>query len=95
MLLDPFFGLGGGAVIDRHLVPALVLEMPGHRVAHDAQAQKRHLRHRHSPSEISLLGRPAADAYLPIGHCGGKCVNASACIDRFAAAPMVAAKSGF
>ena len=48
-LRDPFLGLGGGAVIDRDLVPAFVLQMSGHGVAHHAQAQKRHLRHRRSP----------------------------------------------
>jgi hypothetical protein len=35
-LRHPFLGLGGGAVIDGHLVSALGLEMPGHGVAHDA-----------------------------------------------------------
>jgi len=37
------------AVIDRHVMPAFCLEMPGHGVAHDAQAQKSHLRHRYPP----------------------------------------------
>ncbi len=45
ILRDPFFGLGGGAVVDRDLVAALVLEMPCHRVAHHAEPDKRHLRH--------------------------------------------------
>ena len=49
ILLDPGVGLGGGAVVDRHLVAAFVLEMPGHGVAHHAQAQKRHLCHRRPP----------------------------------------------
>ena len=49
VLRDPFLGLGEGAVIDRHLVAAFGLEMAGHRVAHDAQAQKCNLRHRVSP----------------------------------------------
>ena len=39
-LLDPLLGLGGGAVVDGDLVPALVLEMPGHRVAHHAKPRK-------------------------------------------------------
>src|SRR4029077_9283190 len=74
MLLNPLFGLGRGAVIDGDFVPAFVLQMPRHRVAHDTQAQKRHLRHYRSPLEISSWPA-AADAYLPIGHCGGKGVN--------------------
>ena len=45
-LADPLLGLGGGAVVDGDVVAALVLEMPGHRVAHDAEAEKRHFRHR-------------------------------------------------
>ena len=44
-LRDPFVGLGGGAVIDGDVVAALGLQMAGHRVTHDAQADKRHLRH--------------------------------------------------
>ena len=36
--LGPLFCLRGGAVIDRHLVAALVLQVSGHRVAHHAQA---------------------------------------------------------
>ena len=46
VLRDPFVGLGGGAVVDGDLVAALVLEMPGHRIAHHAEAEKCHLRHR-------------------------------------------------
>ena len=47
--LGPGFGLGGVAVVDRDLVAALVLQVPGHRVAHHAQTQKRDLRHCSSP----------------------------------------------
>ena len=42
MLLGPGLRLGGGAVIDRDLV-AVLGEMPRHRIAHDAQTQKRQL----------------------------------------------------
>ena len=45
-LRDPLVGLGGVAVVDGDLVAALGLEMPGHRIAHHAEAQKRHFRHR-------------------------------------------------
>src|SRR5918995_93408 len=41
----PPFGLGGRAVVDRHVV-ALGLEVAGHRVAHAAQTQECDLRHR-------------------------------------------------
>jgi hypothetical protein len=40
----PGFGLGGGAVVDRHLM-SLGRQMPGHREAHDSQAKKCHFRH--------------------------------------------------
>src|SRR5215475_2614689 len=43
--LGPLLGLGDGAVVDRDVVSALGLEVAGHRIAHDAQAQKCHLRH--------------------------------------------------
>ena len=46
VLGNPLFGLGRGAVENRHLVAALGLEMPRHRVAHHAKSDKRHLRHR-------------------------------------------------
>ena len=46
VLRDPFVGLGGGAIVDGDLVAALVLEMPGHRIAHHAEAEKCHFRHR-------------------------------------------------
>jgi len=42
MLGDPLLGLGRGAVIDGDVVAALVLEVPGHRIAHHAEAEKRH-----------------------------------------------------
>ena len=37
----PFFGLCLGAVVDGYLVSALLDEMPGHGVAHDAEPEKR------------------------------------------------------
>ena len=43
---NPLFGLGEGAVVDGDVVPAFLLEMPGHRVAHHAETEKRHFRHR-------------------------------------------------
>src|SRR5260370_525441 len=49
-LCDPFLRLGGGAVVDRDVVAALGLEMPGHRIAHHAEPEKRHLRHSVLPS---------------------------------------------
>jgi 3-hydroxyisobutyrate dehydrogenase len=70
----PFLGLGGGAVIDRHLVAAFVLEMPGHGVAHDAQAQKRNLRHIRSPLKHGPLW-PLFEFRVAIGHCRGPAVN--------------------
>src|SRR4029079_16677283 len=97
MLFDPLLGLGGGAVVDGHLVPTLVLQVPRHRVAHDTQTQKRHLRHCVSPSLLlTSLGRPTADAYLPIGHCQGGSVNRfpTEPIDRAAALHMVTLQAG-
>ena len=44
MLLDPFLRLGGGAVVDPHLV-ARRLEMARHGVAHDPEPEKCQLRH--------------------------------------------------
>ena len=55
--LDPFLGLGGGAVVDGDLVAALVLEVPGHGVAHDAKTEKRHLRHRSPPCTWAAMCR--------------------------------------
>ena len=59
MLGHPLFRLGGGAVVDRDLVAAFRLEMPRHRVAHHAEPDKRHLRHRFfsacSPDERSEI----------------------------------------
>ena len=49
VLAHPFLGLGGGAVIDRDLVPALVLEVPGHGIAHDAEPEECHLCHHFPP----------------------------------------------
>ncbi len=45
-LRDPLVGLGGAAIVDGDLVAALGLEMPGHRIAHHAEAEKSHFRHR-------------------------------------------------
>ena len=45
VLGDPFFSLGAGAVIDRDVMAALGLEMPRHRVTHDAEPDKCDLRH--------------------------------------------------
>ena len=42
---DPFLGFGAGAVVDGDLVAAFGLQMPRHRIAHDTETQKRHLRH--------------------------------------------------
>ena len=53
ILGDPFVGLGAGAVVDRDVVAALVFQMSGHRVAHHAQADKRHLRHGFLPNSIA------------------------------------------
>src|SRR4029078_13285728 len=97
MLFNPLLGLGGGAVVDGHLVPTLVLQVPRHRVAHDTQTQKRHLRHCVSPSLLLIsLGRPTADAYLPIGHCQGGSVNRfpTEPIDRGAALNIVTLREG-
>ena len=60
---DPLLGLGGGAVVDRDLVAALGLEMPGHRIAHDAETEKRHLRHRIPP----VIGFEAAESVIARG----------------------------
>ena len=38
VLGDPLVGLGAGAIVDRDVVTALVLQMPRHRVAHHAKA---------------------------------------------------------
>jgi hypothetical protein len=40
MFLGPFFGLRGCAVVNGDLVPALVLQVCGHGVAHDAETKK-------------------------------------------------------
>jgi hypothetical protein len=45
ILCDPLVGLGGRAIVDSDVVPAFVLEVPRHRVTHDAKPEKRHLRH--------------------------------------------------
>src|SRR5262249_6940060 len=74
----PLLGLCGGPVVDGHFVATFVLQMPRHGVPHHAQAQKRHFRHRRSPSRISSIPWPAAaDAHLPIGHCRGPRANRS------------------
>ena len=49
VFLGPLLGLGGGTVVDRDLVAAFVLQVPGHRVTHHAETQKRHLRHLSPP----------------------------------------------
>ncbi len=40
MFDSPFFRLGRSAVVDRHVVTASVLQMRGHGIAHDAEAEK-------------------------------------------------------
>src|SRR5262249_40126203 len=45
VLLHPGFCLGGVAVVDREVVPALLGQMSCHWIAHDTQADPRHLRH--------------------------------------------------
>ena len=59
VLRDPFFGLGGGAVVDRDLVAAFGLEMPRHRVAHHAEPDECDLCHRflHDFADRSWPGR--------------------------------------
>jgi hypothetical protein len=57
MLLDPLFGFGGGPVIDGYVVAAFILQVTRHGVAHNTQAEKRHLRHHRSPSNFPL-GQP-------------------------------------
>jgi hypothetical protein len=42
----PFFGLRDIAIIDGDIVATLLLEVSRHGVAHDAETQKRNLRHR-------------------------------------------------
>src|SRR6185437_346420 len=45
VLRDPLLGLGGGAVVDRDVMPALLLEVTGHRETHPAEPAKCDLRH--------------------------------------------------
>src|SRR5207253_1842851 len=45
VLAHPLFGLRTGAVVDGDVLAALVLEVPRHRVTHDAETEKSHLRH--------------------------------------------------
>ncbi len=37
---DPLLGLGGGAVVDGHVVAAAFGEVPGHRIPHDPKADE-------------------------------------------------------
>src|SRR4029079_6833338 len=97
MLFDPLLGFGGGAVVDGHLVPTFVLQVPRHRVTHDTQTQKRHLRHCVSPSPLLSLSWPADSRCLSaIGHCQGGSVNRfwAEPIDPAAALHMVTLHSG-
>src|ERR1700722_10924326 len=55
VLGHPFFRLGGGTVVDGDLVPAFRLEMPGHRVAHHAEAYECDLCH-------------FVSSMIPVGH---------------------------
>ena len=74
VLGDPFVGLGAGAVIDGDVVAALVLQMPRHRIAHHAEAQKRHLRHRVPPDFRMGSGRLETPPCHSIGRqCDGLC----------------------
>ena len=59
-LLSPFFGFRGRAVIDRHIVTALDLQVTGHRIPHDAQTNERDFCHSKTP-EIPFY-RDLADA---------------------------------
>ena len=54
ILCDPFVRLGSGAVVDRHVV-ALGLEVAGHRIAHDAEAEKCCFDHTHLSSRSRHL----------------------------------------
>src|SRR5262249_53139532 len=61
-LRNPFLGLGGGAIINRKLIAAFVLEMSCHGITNDAETEKSHLRHPalrpHKPDRLdrALLG---------------------------------------
>ncbi len=52
-LRHPLLGLGGGAIVDRDVVPALDLEVSGHRITHHAEPEKRNLCHEDPPYRIS------------------------------------------
>ena len=52
-LAPPLLGLRARAIMHRHLM-AVLDEMTGHRIAHDAQSDKRYLRHS-SPFTCSLI----------------------------------------
>ena len=74
VLLGPGLGLGAVAVVDGEIVPALLAEMPRHRVAHHAQADPRHFRHVASSSDASSseatnIGRTAG-CQAAIRSCG-------------------------
>src|SRR5262249_40950764 len=67
VFLHPGLRLRGGAVVDRDLVPTLVLEMPGHRITHDPEAEKRDFRHDLPPAparapmcRLAALRQPAS-----------------------------------
>src|SRR5262249_34621570 len=87
ILLRPLLGLGGGAVVDGELVPALVLEMSGHGIAHDAQAEKRHLRH------FVLLNTDCRGRNVPAG-APASTFFALARIDPSAPSPMYSVRPG-
>src|SRR5262247_377872 len=69
VLRHPLLRLGRGAVIHGDVVAALVLEVPCHRVPHDAETEKSHLRH------SVLLEHCHATARIPI--CGSDCDGAA------------------
>src|SRR5690606_28133906 len=58
ILLDPRLGLGGIAVVDGQLMAALLEKVPGHGIAHYAQSDKRHLRHRAAPMKSLTVREP-------------------------------------
>src|SRR5215468_7829131 len=60
-LRDPLLGLGGGAIVHGDVMPALGLEMTGHRIAHHAEPEKRNLCHEAPP-----YGRKRPNPSIPI-----------------------------
>src|SRR5262249_45075484 len=57
ILRHPLLGLGRGAVVDGDLVAALVLEVPCHGIAHHAETEKSHLRHRLLLNALPLVAQ--------------------------------------